>query len=65
MLHSKIYRMGQQNTVNVYRLIAKGTVEEKIQKLQERKRALFDAVVNENNEFIKKLTWEDLQEVLS
>ena len=61
----RAYRMGQQNTVNVYRLITKGTVEEKIQKLQERKRALFDAVINENNEFIKKLTWEELQEVLS
>lgn len=57
--------MDKQNTVNVYRVFTRGTMEEKIQKLEERKRRIFNAVVNENNEFIKKLTWEDLQKNLN
>lgn len=60
----RAHRIGQENTVNVYRLITKGTVEEKIQRLQERKRALFDSVINDSGEFMQKLTWEDLKEVL-
>lgn len=33
------YRIGQKNVVTVYKLIAKGTIEEKIIKLQQMKRA--------------------------
>lgn len=61
----RAHRIGQDKTVNVYRLITKGTVEEKIQKLQERKKLLFDSLVNESGEFMKKLSWEDLKEVLA
>lgn len=59
----RAYRMGQKKSVNVYRLIAKETIEEKIQILQQKKQALFDSVMNENSEFISKLTWEDLKQV--
>ena len=52
-------------TVNVYRLITKGTVEEKIQKLQERKRMLFDSLINESGDFVNKLSWNDLKEILA
>ncbi|MBZ4665301.1 MAG: SNF2-related protein [Mahella sp.] len=61
----RAYRMGQTHPVNVYRLITRGTIEEKILKLQEKKKALFDNVVDENNDLIKKLTWDDIREVFA
>lgn len=60
----RVYRMGQNKPVNVYRLITKGTVEDKILALQQKKRALFDAVVGGNNDFIEALSWEDIRQVL-
>ena len=60
----RAHRIGQEKTVNVYRLITKGTVEEKMQKLKERKKLLFDSLINESGDFMAKLSWEDLKEVL-
>ena len=60
----RVYRMGQNNPVNVYRFVTRGTVEEKILALQQKKRALFDAVIGENNDFIEALSWEDIRQVL-
>ena len=60
----RVHRIGQDKAVNVYRLITKGTIEEKIQKLQERKRMLFDSIVNESGDLFKKLSLEDLKEIL-
>lgn len=57
----RTHRIGQNKTVNVYRLITKGTIEEKIIALQSKKRALFDALVQENTDLFKKLTWDDVQ----
>ena len=42
----RAHRIGQQHTVQVYKLIAKDTIEEKILKLQERKAALLDSVTD-------------------
>ena len=42
----RAHRIGQQNTVNVLRLVARDTIEEKIMALQEKKSALADAVVS-------------------
>ncbi|MBC2580437.1 DEAD/DEAH box helicase [Clostridium sp. DJ247] len=44
----RAHRIGQKKTVEVIRLIAKGTIEEKIYKIQERKREIINNVVNEN-----------------
>lgn len=41
----RVHRIGQTNTVFVYRMIAGGTVEERIQDLKEKKRDLFEAVI--------------------
>lgn len=38
----RAHRIGQENIVTVYKLIAKGTIEENIVKLQEKKMALAD-----------------------
>ncbi len=46
----RAHRIGQKNTVEVIRLIAKGSIEEKIYKIQEKKRKLIENVINENTE---------------
>ncbi len=62
---SRAHRLGQKKVVEVFRMIAKGTVEEKMAALQEEKRALFDTVLNGNEETIQKLTEEDIRQILS
>ena len=42
----RAHRIGQKNTVNVLRLVARNTIEEKIMELQAKKSALADAVVS-------------------
>lgn len=41
----RAYRIGQQNPVFVYKLISEGTIEDKILMLQEKKRALFNGIL--------------------
>lgn len=41
----RAHRIGQERPVNVYRLVAKDTIEEKVSQLQARKRDLFTSVV--------------------
>jgi non-specific serine/threonine protein kinase len=46
-----------------YRMICKDTVEEKILKYQERKKALADDIIRTEESFIKHLTKEDIGEL--
>ncbi len=62
---SRAHRMGQARRVQAYKLIAAGTVEEKIQALQARKRELFEASLGGDEAFVEKLTGEDLEELLA
>ena len=41
----RAYRIGQKNPVFVYKLISAGTIEEKILMLQQKKRALFEGIL--------------------
>jgi SNF2 family DNA or RNA helicase len=41
----RVHRIGQTNTVFVYRMVTAGTIEERIQELKESKRDLFDKLV--------------------
>lgn len=57
----RAHRIGQSKTVNVYKLVTKGTVEEKVVALQERKSQLFDALMQENPDLAEALTWDDVR----
>lgn len=60
----RVYRIGQDKAVFVYKLITENTVEEKILALQERKRALADGVYRQGKSGDKfELTTEDLNEL--
>ncbi len=59
------HRIGQTQNVFAYRLICRGTVEEKILDLQQKKRDLADAILNADNRVISTLTREDLEFLLS
>lgn len=61
----RAHRIGQKNKVLVYKLITAGTVEEKMLKLQTKKRHIFDTVIEQNGEMIKDLTWHDIQELFN
>jgi len=60
----RTHRIGQTRQVFAYRLIARGTVEEKILELQRAKRDLADAIVGGDNGVIRTLTREDLEMLL-
>ena len=62
---ARAHRMGQSRSVQSYKLIAAGTVEEKIQALQARKRELFEASLGGDEAFVEKLTGDDLEELLA
>jgi SNF2 family DNA or RNA helicase len=60
----RAHRIGQTRTVFAYRLIAEGTVEEKVLELQRTKRDLADAIINADNSLIGNLKREDLELLL-
>lgn len=60
----RAHRIGQKNTVNVYRLIAKDSIEEKIISLQERKRELADRILGGEGFDSTGFTREELLELL-
>ncbi len=57
----RTYRIGQKKSVHVMKLVAKGTIEEKILKLQDKKRELIDAVIQPGETLLTKMTQADLQ----
>lgn len=61
----RAHRIGQTQKVQVFRLISKGTVEEKILALQQSKLAMFDAVIAGDQQFVNTLSAEDLKDLFS
>ncbi|RWR19658.1 DEAD/DEAH box helicase [Microbacterium enclense] len=57
----RTHRIGQTNSVFVYRLIAAGTVEEKVLELQQRKAALSRAVLDDGEAFANALDADDIR----
>lgn len=60
----RAHRIGQEKVVTVYKLIAKGTIEEKIVKLQESKKNLADEILSGENGGLAQLSREELLELL-
>lgn len=61
----RIHRIGQDKEVHVYRLVAEGTIEEKVMQLKASKAALFDAVVGEGEFASAAVTAEDVRELFA
>jgi SNF2 family DNA or RNA helicase len=59
----RTHRIGQTNTVMVYRLIAKDTIEEKVMALQQKKRQLFQNVLEDGDVFSVAITEDDIRRI--
>jgi len=60
----RTHRIGQDKTVFAYKLITRGTIEEKILQLQEKKSELFDRLISSDGASIKSLNETDVEFVL-
>ncbi|HET9932436.1 MAG TPA: DEAD/DEAH box helicase, partial [Polyangiaceae bacterium] len=61
----RAYRIGQQRSVQVHKLVSAGTVEEKIDRLLEQKRRLAAKVVGSGEQWITELDGEALRELFA
>jgi superfamily II DNA or RNA helicase len=61
----RAHRIGQTRVVTSYKLITRGSVEEKILNLQSRKRELFKGVLSGEEELSKALGWDEIQQLLA
>ena len=59
----RTYRIGQKKNVQVYKLITKNTIEEKIYELQERKAKLIDNMLSTNETFLNKLSKDEIMQL--
>ena len=59
----RTHRIGQTNTVQVFKLIAKDTIEERILEMQDRKADLVDRVIREGEDALSSLSEEELLEL--
>ncbi len=60
----RAHRIGQQKVVQVIRMIAQGTIEEKIYELQQQKRHLVDQVIRSGETLLTKLTEAEIRDLL-
>jgi superfamily II DNA or RNA helicase len=61
----RAHRIGQTKVVTSYKLITRDTVEEKILALQNRKREIISATLEDEEAFAGSLNWDEIQELLS
>ncbi|MDO6654640.1 DEAD/DEAH box helicase [Anaerobacillus sp. 1_MG-2023] len=60
----RTHRIGQDKVVNVMKLVARGTIEEKMNDLQEKKRELIGEIIDSDEKANTNLTEEDIREIL-
>ncbi len=61
----RAYRIGQKKNVQVYKLITKNSIEEKIYELQQRKGELVDSMLSTKTSFISKMSREEIMNLFS
>ena len=61
----RAHRIGQTKKVTVYKIIARGSIEERILEMQEAKRDLSEAILSGENTSITSLSREELLELLN
>ncbi|WP_339311357.1 SNF2 helicase associated domain-containing protein [Paenibacillus sp. FSL M7-0896] len=61
----RAHRIGQKKIVQVIRLVAQGTVEDKMYELQQKKKNLIDEVIQPGQEALSSLSEHDIREILS
>ncbi|MCL2286173.1 MAG: SNF2 family helicase [Firmicutes bacterium] len=61
----RAHRYGQKKSVQVFNLVAKDSIEEKIMSLQEKKRGLIDSVITEGGSFINLLSEEEVRKLFA
>lgn len=61
----RAYRIGQKNNVQVYKLITKNSIEEKIYELQQKKAELVDNMLNTKTSFINKMSREEIMNLFA
>ena len=61
----RAHRIGQDKAVIVYKLVASGTIEEKMLEMQARKGDIARSILTDDAEGIRSLTSDDLQWVLA
>ncbi|MGI8952630.1 MAG: SNF2-related protein [Chitinophagaceae bacterium] len=61
----RTHRIGQTKNIFAYRMICKDSVEDKILKLQEKKRMLAADLITDDSGFVKSLTREDIEYLFS
>lgn len=59
----RTYRIGQKKNVQVYKLITKNSIEERIYELQQKKEKLIDSMLSTKETFVNKLSKEDIMEL--
>ncbi|MBC7960424.1 MAG: SWF/SNF helicase family protein [Vallitaleaceae bacterium] len=59
----RAYRIGQNNTVQVFKLIAQGFIEEKIFKLQQRKKEMIMSIIEPGETIMNKLSETEIKEL--
>ena len=62
---ARAHRIGQEQTVFVYKIVVEGSIEERIIELQERKAALAEGVLGSDAALATKFSSEDLQLLLA
>ncbi|MBS5912990.1 MAG: DEAD/DEAH box helicase, partial [Paenibacillus macerans] len=60
----RAHRIGQKNIVQVIRLVAQGTVEDKMYELQQKKKNLVEEVLKPGEESFSALTEQEIREIL-
>jgi len=61
----RAHRYGQKKSVQVFNLVAKDSIEEKIMHLQDKKRGLIDSVITEGGSFINLLSEDEVRKLFA